>query len=536
MGQRRAFTWAAICAMKPAPGPAGPCPPARERLVTEYVRKILDAHVYDVAIRTPLDSMARLGARLGRPVFLKREDLQPVFSFKIRGAYNRIARLAPEARAAGVICASAGNHAQGVALSARKLGIPSTVVMPVTTPSIKVDAVRRFGGGVLLHGETYDDAYAHAKSLEAERGLTFIHPYDDPDVIAGQGTVGVELLQQHPAPIEAIFVPVGGGGLAAGVAAYVKFVRPETKVIGVEPADAACMKAAIEAGERVILNRVGLFADGVAVRQAGQETFRLCRDLRDGVVTADTDEMCAAIKDVFEDMRVIAEPAGALSLAGLKIYAAQHPERRGALVAINSGANMNFDRLRHVAERAEIGEAREILLGVTIPEERGSYRRFIDILGARSVTEFNYRYAGGRDAHVFVGLTLGDSRREKPGVIAELESQGYTVLDISADEIAKLHVRYMVGGRAAALSDEAVFRFEFPERPGALMRFLHSIGDEWNITLFHYRNHGADYGRVLAGLQVAPDDKPRLLERLSGLGYFFEEETDNPDYRMFLSA
>lgn len=504
--------------------------------MTEYVRKILDAHVYDLAVQTPLDPMARMGARLGCSVLLKREDLQPVFSFKIRGAYNRIARLDRQAREAGVVCASAGNHAQGVALSAQRLGILATVVMPVTTPTIKVDAVRRFGGHVVLHGETFDEAYAQAKDLEARNGLTFIHPYDDPDVIAGQGTVGVELLQQHPAPIEAIFVPVGGGGLAAGIAAYVKFVRPDTKVIGVEPADAACMKAAMEAGERVILNRVGLFADGVAVRQAGAETFRLCKDLLDGVVTADTDEMCAAIKDVFEDIRVIAEPAGALSLAGLKSYAAQNPRRTGALIAINSGANMNFDRLRHVAERAEIGEAREILLGVTIPEERGSYRRFIDMLGARAVTEFNYRYAGGRDAHVFVGIKLADSRREKPGVIAELTEAGYAVLDISADEIAKLHVRYMVGGRAAALRDEAIFRFEFPERPGALMKFLHGVGDEWNITLFHYRNHGADYGRVLAGLQVSAADKPRLLERLSSLGYFFEEETNNPAYRMFLSA
>lgn len=509
--------------------------------MTDYVRRILDARVYDVAVQTPLDPMARLGRRLGCSVLLKREDLQPVFSFKIRGAYNRMVRLPEAARRAGVICASAGNHAQGVALSARRLGIEATVVMPVTTPPIKVTAVRDWGGSVVLHGDTFDEAYAHAKLLEAEHGLTFLHPYDDPDVIAGQGTIGVELLQQHPGPVEAVFVPIGGGGLAAGIASYVKFLRPETKVIGVEPVDAASMTAAIAAGERVILDRVGLFADGVAVRQAGVETFRLCRALLDGTVLADTDAICAAVKDIFEDTRVIAEPAGALALAGLKAYAVGHPERSGALIAVNSGANMNFDRLRHVAERAEVGEAREILLGVTIPEESGSYRRFIEVLGSRTISEFNYRYAGGSDAHVFVGLKLADANREKPEIIASLVARGYQVLDISTDETAKLHIRYMVGGRGQAgggqaLRDEVILRCEFPERPGALRKFLDGVGSDWNITLFHYRNHGADYGRVLVGMQVPPADRASFARKLQALGYPYEDETENPAYRMFLTG
>jgi len=502
----------------------------------EYVRNILAARVYEVAIQTPLDPLVRLSERVGRSILLKREDLQPVFSFKIRGAYNRIVRLSGDAQQAGVVCASAGNHAQGVALSAQRLGISATIVMPVTTPAIKVEAVLYFGGKIVLHGDTFDDAYDEARNLERQFGLTFVHPYDDPEVIAGQGTIGVEILSQHPGPIEAVFVPVGGGGLAAGIASYVKFLRPDIKVIGVEPVDAASMTAAITAGERVILQRVGLFADGVAVRQVGSETFRLCERLLDDMVVADTDEICAAVKDIFEDTRVISEPAGALSLAGLKTYVSKNPDSAGALIAINSGANMNFDRLRHVAERAEIGEAREILIGVTIPEVRGSYRRFIEFLGNRTVTEFNYRYADAMEAHVFVGLKLRDSHLEKPGIIAELESRGYRVVDISSNEMAKLHVRYMVGGRVAALQDEVVLRFEFPERPGALMKFLEGVGDAWNITLFHYRNHGADYGRVLAGLQVPVEDRPRLFERLNRLGYFYEDETENPAYRMFLSA
>ncbi|HVU52421.1 MAG TPA: threonine ammonia-lyase, biosynthetic [Polyangia bacterium] len=502
----------------------------------DYVRKILDARVYDVAEQTPLDAMTRLGQRLGCRVLLKREDLQPVFSFKIRGAYNRIVRLTEAERAAGVICASAGNHAQGVALSARRLGMSATIVMPVTTPPIKIDAVRYFGGKVVLHGDTFEEAHERARALEKAEGLTFVHPYDDPEVIAGQGTIGMEILHQHPEPIEALFVPIGGGGLAAGVASYVKFLRPETKVIGVEPADAASMKAAFAAGRRVVLDRVGLFADGTAVRQVGAETFRVCRELLDDVLVADTDEMCAAIKDIFEDARVIAEPSGALALAGLKAYVAARPARTGALVAINSGANMNFDRLRHVAERAEIGEAREILLGVTIPEAPGSYRAFVDVLGARTITEFNYRYADDSAAHVFVGLKLADASRDKPAVIGELEGRGYEVIDISADETAGDHVRYMVGGRAPALRDEVLFRVEFPERPGGLARFLEAMGAEWNITLFHYRNHGADYGRVLAGMHVPPADRPRFFDRLRALGYPFEDETTNPAYRMFLGG
>ncbi len=503
--------------------------------MTDYVRRILDARVYDVAIQSPLDAMPRLSARLDAQILLKREDLQPIFSFKIRGAYNRMARLSQAARDKGVICASAGNHAQGVALSAQKLGIAATIVMPITTPPIKVDAVRHWGGQVVLHGDAFDEAYIHAKRLEQEQGLIFIHPFDDPDVIAGQGTIGMEILHQHADPIEAIFVPVGGGGLAAGIASYVKFLRPEIKVIGVEPVDAASMKAAIDAGTRVTLDRVGLFADGVAVRQAGIETFQLCQALLDDILTADTDEMCAAVKDIFEDMRVIAEPAGALSLAGLKTYVAANPIRRGALIAINSGANMNFDRLRHVAERAEVGEAREVLLGVTIPEKQGSYRRFVQVLGSRNITEFNYRYASRQEAHVFVGIKLGGEGSEKAMLLAELRQLGYDVLDISANETAKLHVRYMVGGRTASLQDEVILRFEFPERPGALLKFLDEVASNWNITLFHYRNHGADYGRVLAGLQVPVADRVRFNERLATLGYPYEDETANPVYQMFLS-
>ncbi|WP_295854771.1 threonine ammonia-lyase, biosynthetic [Tardiphaga sp.] len=505
--------------------------------MTDYIRKILDTRVYDVAVNTPLDPMVRLSARLGCAVLLKREDLQPIFSFKIRGAYNKISQLSPAQRAAGVICASAGNHAQGVALSAQRLGIKATIVMPVTTPPIKVDAVRYWGGNAVLFGDTFDEASAHARQLQAEHGLTFVHPYDDPDVIAGQGTIGMEILQQHPDPIEAVFVPIGGGGLAAGVASFIKFLRPETKVIGVEPVDAASMKAAIAAGERVVLDRVGLFADGVAVRQAGAENFRICRELLDSVIVADTDEMCAAIKDIFEDTRVLSEPAGALALAGLKSYVAANPQRSGALVAINSGANLNFDRLRHVAERAEVGEAREILLGVTIPEQPGSYRRFIQTIGNHNITEFNYRYADQKQANVFVGLKLGGARSEKAELIGQLETLGYKVLDISADETAKLHIRYMVGGRAPpALRDEMILRFEFPERPGALLKFLDQMGPDWNITLFHYRNHGADYGRVLVGLQVPEADRASLSARLDALGYPYEDETINPAYQMFLNG
>jgi threonine dehydratase len=502
----------------------------------DYVKKILAARVYDVAIESPLDPMPRLSGRLGSPVLLKREDLQPVFSFKLRGAYNKMAGLPRDALDRGVICASAGNHAQGVALSARRLGIRAVVVMPDTTPAIKVQAVRSHGAEVVLHGDSFDEAQALARRMEEEEGLVFVHPFDDPEVIAGQGTVGMEILRQRPDPIEAVFVQVGGGGLAAGVAAYVKFLRPEVKVIGVEPADAASMGAAIAAGRRVTLDQVGLFADGVAVRQAGGETFRLCRELLDGVMTVDTDEICAAVKDIFDDTRAVTEPSGAVGLAGLKKYAERTPGNGGALVAISSGANLNFDRLRHIAERAQIGERREALLAVTIPETPGAYRRFIQALGRRSVTEFNYRFADRRDAQIFVGVSLGDGHDEKRQIIEGLAAAGYRVLDMSDNELAKLHVRYMVGGRAPGLEDEMVFRFDFPERPGALMKFLGGMADEWNISLFHYRNHGADQGRVLAGIQVPPADRERFLRRLDELGYPYVDETDNPAYRFFLQA
>jgi threonine dehydratase len=502
----------------------------------DYVRKILSARVYDVAIESPLDRLHRLSTRIGVSVTLKREDLQPVFSFKLRGAYNKIIGLSPDEAAAGVICASAGNHAQGVALAARKLGIRATIVMPRTTPNIKVHAVRSLGGHAVLHGESFDEAYVHARKLGAEKGLTFIHPYDDPDVIAGQGTVGMEILRQHPDAIEAIFVPIGGGGLAAGVAAYVKFLRPEIKVIGVEPADAASMAAAIAAGKCIVLDEVGLFADGVAVRQVGEETFRLCRELLDEVVTVSTDEICAAVKDIFEDTRAIAEPSGAVSLAGLKTYAARGGDRTGALVAINSGANMNFDRLRHIAERAEIGEQREALLAVTIPERPGSYRTFIQLLGRRSITEFNYRYSDPQSAHIFLGVKLSRGEAEKRQIIAMLAEHGYLVMDMSDNELAKLHIRYMVGGRVPALEEELLFRFQFPERPGALLKFLNNLSADWNISLFHYRNHGADYGRVLAGIQIPKGERRQLTKRLEALGYPYWNETANPAYLSFLAS
>lgn len=501
----------------------------------DYVRKILAARVYDVAVETSLDRMPRLSQRVGSRVHLKREDLQPVFSFKLRGAYNKMVGLPRAALDRGVICASAGNHAQGVALAAQRLDVKATIVMPKTTPAIKVQAVRSRGGHVVLHGEAFDEASAHARQLEAEKGLTFIHPYDDPDVIAGQGTIGMEILRQHPDPIEAVFVPIGGGGLAAGVAVYIKFLRPDVKVIGVEPEEAASMAAALASGERTILDQVGLFADGVAVRQVGEETFRLCRELLDEVITVSTDEICAAVKDIFEDTRAIAEPSGAVSLAGLKKYAERDFDRSRGLVAINSGANMNFDRLRHIAERAEIGEQREALLAVTIPERAGSYREFIRILGKRSITEFNYRYADPRQAQIFVGVQLSEGDAEKRQIIETLRAAEYAVLDMSANELAKLHVRYMVGGRAIGLQDEQVFRFQFPERPGALLKFLNGLSADWNISLFHYRNHGADYGRVLAGIQVPEAERPRLRRRLETLGYPYWDESDNQAYRLFLS-
>ena len=506
----------------------------------DYPKKILSARVYDVAIVSPLDPMPRMSQRLGVSVMLKREDLQPVFSFKLRGAYNKIVGLDPRVRERGIITASAGNHAQGVALAARRLDIEAIVVMPRTTPSIKVEAVRRLGGQVVLFGDAFDDALAHARALEAERGLTFVPPYDDPEVIAGQGTIGMEILRQHPDPIEAIFVPIGGGGLAAGVSVFVKYLRPDVKVIGVEPDDAASMAAALKAGSRVDLGQVGLFADGVAVRQVGEEPFRVCRETIDEVVTVSTDEICAAVKDTFDDTRGSAEPAGAVGLAGLKKYAERQKAAgrpfAGALVTINSGANLNFDRLRHIAERAELGEKREALLAVTIPEEPGSYRAFIQTLGPRLVTEFNYRYAHEDKAHVFVGIQLAGGAAEKVALVAILRDAGYEVLDLSDDETAKVHIRYMVGGRANGLANERLYRFQFPERPGALLKFLDGLAYGWTISLFHYRNHGADYGRVLAGILVPSDTLARFERCLDDLGYPYWDETGNPAYRIFLNG
>jgi len=501
----------------------------------DYLERILTARVYDVAQRTALDRAPILSQRLGNTVLLKREDQQPVFSFKIRGAYNMISRLPEEARRLGVICASAGNHAQGVALSGRHLGIRTLIVMPRTTPRIKVDAVRRLGGRVILHGDSYDEASEHALALQRERGLTWIPPFDHPDIIAGQGTVGMEILQQHPDPIDAIFVCVGGGGLIAGIATYVKLLRPETRIIGVEPADAGSLHAALAAGRRVKLDQVGLFADGVAVRQVGVETFRLARKHVDEVLLVSTDEICAAIRDVFDDTRSIMEPAGALGVAGLKKFVQRERVRDQRLVAIASGANMNFNRLAHVAERAEVGEHREAVLAVTIPERPGSFRQFCQTIGARGVTEFNYRICDPESARIFVGIQLNDGLTERQAVVTELRQAGYPVLDLSDDELAKGHVRHMVGGRGRGVTDEVLFRFEFPERPGALLNFLTRLGEGFNISLFHYRNHGAAYGRVLVGVQVPPTQRSRFASFLDQLGYPYHEESDNPAYQLFLA-
>ena len=500
----------------------------------DYLRRILNSSVYDAAVETPLERMGKLSDRLGRTVLLKREDLQPVFSFKLRGAYNKLASLSDDERARGVICASAGNHAQGVAYSAARMGCRSVIVMPVTTPSIKVEAVKRLGGEVVIMGETFDDARLYALDLCARENMVFVHPYDDPEVIAGQGTIGVEILRQHSGPISAIYLPIGGGGMAAGVAAYVRFLRPEIKLIGVESEDAASMKAAIAAGRPVPLNEVGIFADGVAVRQAGEETFRLCSALLDEVITVSTDEICAAIKDIFDQTRAIAEPAGAVSLAGLRKHAASLPG--GAAVAVVSGANMNFDRLRHVAERAEIGERTEALFGVTIPERPGAYRAFMGQLGERTITEFNYRIAPEGDARIFVGVRLKGGEREKAEILALLAEQNLPVVDLTDNETAKLHVRYMVGGRVVGLANELLYRFEFPERPGAVRRFLEGLRSDWNISLFHYRNHGSDYGRVLAGIQVPPAERPAFEAFLDELGYAHWDVSQDPAYTLFLSG
>jgi len=501
-----------------------------------YIERILRARVYDLARETPLTRAEGLSRRLGNQVLLKREDLQPVFSFKLRGAYNKLINLDKPRLERGVIAASAGNHAQGVAMGAARLGVQATILMPRTTPAIKVQAVRGFGARAVLHGDSYDEAYAQAQAWAAERELTFIHPFDDPDVIAGQGTIAMEILRQHAQPLHAIYVPVGGGGLIAGIAAYVKYVRPEVKVIGVEPEDAPTLYSAMAAGQRVELAQVGLFADGVAVRLIGEETFRVARDRVDEVILVSTDEICAAIKDIFDDTRGIAEPAGALALAGLKSHIQATGMQGQNLVAIESGANINFDRLRHVAERAELGERREALLAVEIPERPGSFLEFCRALGKRQITEFNYRYADRQRAQVFVGVELGRGDEERRELVSRLADKRFTVVDMSDNETAKLHIRYMVGGHAQGISDEMLVRFEFPERPGALLNFLTSLGRRWNISLFHYRNHGAAYGRVLMGLQVPLAERPDLLRRLDTLGYCYWDETDNPACRIFAGA
>ena len=503
-------------------------------MLEQYVKKILTSRVYDVAVETPLQRAGQLSKRLGNTVLLKREDLQPVFSFKIRGAYNKLAQLTPEELARGVVTASAGNHAQGVALAAKELGIKATIVMPKTTPEIKVEGVRSRGGKVVLHGDSFPEALAYSLKLVDEKGFVYIHPYDDPHTIAGQGTVAMEILRQHPGQLDAIFVPVGGGGLIAGIAAYVKYLRPEIKVIGVEPDDSNCLQAAMAAGERVVLPQVGLFADGVAVAQIGQYTFEICKDYVDEVITVSTDEICAAIKDIYDDTRSITEPAGALGVAGIKKYVELRGVSGQTLVAIDSGANVNFDRLRHVAERAELGEGREAIIAVTIPEQPGSFKAFCEAIGKRQITEFNYRYHAEGEAHIFVGVQTHPDTDPRSALLQSLSEQGFPVLDLTDNELAKLHIRHMVGGHAAGVSNEMVLRFEFPERPGALFNFLNKLGGRWNISMFHYRNHGAADGRVVAGLQVPDEERHLVPAALAKIGYPYWDETDNPAYRLFL--
>jgi len=504
-------------------------------MLETYVKKILSSRVYDVAVETPIHAAPFLSERLDNTVLLKREDLQPVFSFKIRGAYNKLALLSDEQRACGVVTASAGNHAQGLAYAARHLGVKATIVMPRTTPEIKVRAVRARGAKVVLHGDAFDEALAYSQKLIKEKGLVYIHPYDDPDTIAGQGTIAMEILRQHQGQLDAIFVPVGGGGLIAGIAAYVKYLRPEIRVIGVEPVDAACLQAAMAADERVVLSQVGLFADGVAVAQIGQHTFEVCRHHVDEVITVTTDEMCAAIKDIYDDTRSICEPAGCLGVAGIKKYVEREGCSGKVFIAIDSGANVNFDRLRHVAERAEIGEKREALLAVTIPEKPGSFKAFCQAIGKRSITEFNYRYHDNAEAHIFVGVQTHPELDPRDALVQMLEKQGFPVLDLTDNELAKLHIRHMVGGHCEQVTDEVVYRFEFPERPGALFNFLNKLGGRWNISMFHYRNHGAAYGRVVVGLQVAEADRHKVPETLDSIGYMYWDETENPAYRLYLA-
>ncbi|MGO4326371.1 threonine ammonia-lyase, biosynthetic [Cupriavidus sp. 2TAF22] len=503
----------------------------------DYLRKILTTKVYDVAQETDLTFAQQLSARTGNSVWFKREDTQPVFSFKLRGAYNKMASLSPEELRRGVIAASAGNHAQGVALSAARLKCKAVIAMPVTTPQVKIDAVREHGGEwveIVLHGDSYSDAYNHAAELEKKHKLTFIHPFDDPDVIAGQGTVAMEILRQHPGPLHAVFVAIGGGGLISGIASYIKAVRPEIKVIGVQTMDSDAMKRSVDAGKRVELKEVGLFSDGTAVKLVGKETFRITRELVDEIVLVDTDAICAGLKDVFQDTRSILEPAGAMAVAGLKLYAEREKLKGKHLVAIACGANMNFDRLRFVAERAEVGEAREAVFAVSIPEERGSFRRFCEQVGTRNVTEFNYRIADNSMAHIFVGVQIA-SRAENDKIAAGFRRHGFDTLDLSNNELAKQHIRYMVGGHSPLAHDELLYRFEFPERPGALMRFLSSMSPNWNISLFHYRNQGGDTSNILVGIQVPKNEKRAFRAFLATLGYVHWEETENPVYKLFLS-
>jgi len=503
----------------------------------DYLRKILTAKVYDVARETELELASNLSARIKNKVLLKREDNQPVFSFKLRGAYNKMAHLSPADLKRGVIAASAGNHAQGVALAAAKLDCKAIIVMPTTTPQVKIDAVISRGGSsvkIVLHGDSYSDAYEHALSLEKKHQLTFVHPFDDPDVIAGQGTIAMEILQQHQEPIDAIFLAIGGGGLIAGVGAYIKAIRPEIKVIGVQTVDSDAMKKSLEAGRRVELKEVGLFSDGTAVKLVGKETFRLCQQVVDEIIIVDTDAICAAINDVFTDTRSILEPAGALALAGLKAYVEREKCKNQTLVAVACGANINFNRLRFVAERAEVGESKEAVFAVTIPEQRGSFKRFCELLGERNVTEFNYRIADADKAHIFVGIAT-QKASDSANIAKSFTKSGFNTIDLTQDELAKSHLRHMVGGRSQLAKNELLYRFEFPEKPGALMKFLTSMAPNWNISLFHYRNHGADYGRILIGMQVPVSDKKELKKFLLGLGYPHWDESDNPAYKLFLA-
>ncbi|MEE3664516.1 threonine ammonia-lyase, biosynthetic [Brenneria sp. g21c3] len=509
------------------PLPSAPCG-------AEYLRAILRSPVYEVTQVTPLEKMDKLSSRLGNVILVKREDRHAVHSFKLRGAYAMMAGLSDEQKAHGVVTASAGNHAQGVALSASKLGINSLIVMPVATADIKVDAVRGFGGEVLLHGANFDETKAKAIELSQQQNMTFLPPFDHPAVIAGQGTLAMELLQQD-AHLDRVFVPVGGGGLAAGVAVLIKQLMPQIKVIGVEAEDSACLRAALDAGQPVDLARVGLFAEGVAVKRIGDETFRLCREYLDDVITVDSDAICAAVKDLFEDVRAIAEPSGALALAGMKKYIQQHQIQGERLAHVLSGANVNFHGLRYVSERCELGEQREALLAVTIPEKKGSFLKFCQLLGGRSVTEFNYRYANEKEACIFAGVRLTRGHAEREEIIADLAAGGYDVVDLSDDEMAKLHVRYMVGGRPSKPLTERLYSFEFPESPGALLKFLTTLGTHWNISLFHYRSHGMDFGRVLAAFEREERD-PEFEKHLHDLGYECHDETNNPSFRFFLAG